>query len=141
MKQSSFLEAVWKLFVQIQVTLYRLSKGRLLGKHTVLVTTTGRKSGQPRTNVLFAGRDGANYILIASHGGAPKHPAWYLNLTANPHVTLEDHGQVVQTIASTVTDEAERTRLWAKMTAFCPLYDACQRRTERKIPLILLSPQ
>ena len=79
--------------------------------------------------------------MLASFGGAPQHPDWYLNLQANPQVNVQDRSRTLSTIASTVDEEAEREPLWAKMTAIYPTYNDYQRRTERKIPVVRLSPQ
>jgi deazaflavin-dependent oxidoreductase (nitroreductase family) len=140
MNRPRWFVSIFKAFTQLHIILYRLSKGRLLGKNTILITTIGRKSGEHRTHPLFAVQDGNDHVIIASYGGAPKHPAWYLNLLANPHVTVEDHGKTIATTASTVSDEAEYKRLWSKMTAIYAPYDAYQHNTERKIPVVLLSP-
>lgn len=141
MKPDSFLETLWKGFVRMHITVYRLTKGGLGGKWTVLITTIGRKSGQPRTRALYAVQDNGNYVIIAAYGGAPQHPAWYRNLQANPRVIVEDHGRTVATQASTVTDENEYRRLWSLMTAMYAGYNHYQRHTERKIPVVLLQPE
>ena len=94
----------------------------------------------PRVRPLIGGKDGNSFVVIASYGGAEKHPDWYVNLTANPHVMVEDHGNVIPTIASTITDEAEYKRLWSLMTSIYSTYDDYQRRTSRKIPVVLLTP-
>jgi F420H(2)-dependent quinone reductase len=141
MQKNSLAERIWKIMVSTHIRLYRLFKGRVLpGKNIILITTIGRKSGKIRTRALLTGRDGDNFVLIASYGGAEKHPDWYVNLTANPHVTVEDHGRVVPTIASTVTDEAEYKRLWSLMISIYPTYNDYQKRTSRKIPVVLLTP-
>jgi len=139
MKRKSLAEELWKLIVRIHIAVYRRLGG--VGKHTILLTTTGRKSGQSRTRALYAVKDGDDYVVIASYGGAPQHPDWYLNLLANPHATVEDHGHTISAIARTVEDEEERQQLWAKMTAIYAPYDDYQKRTNRKIPVVLLSPQ
>jgi F420H(2)-dependent quinone reductase len=79
-------------------------------------------------------------VIIASYGGAEKHPDWYANLKNNPQVTVNDHGRVVPTIASTVTDEAEYKRLWSLMTSIYPGYNDYQRKTQRRIPVVVLTP-
>jgi len=141
-KKDSLAVKFFKGFVRVHISLYQLVKGRgLIGKHTILVTTIGRKSGQPRTRPLYAVKDGNDYIVLASFGGSPQHPDWYLNLQANPQVTIQDRNKTLSTIASTVEDEAERERLWSKMTAIYAGYNDYQQRTERKIPVVRLSPQ
>ncbi len=78
--------------------------------------------------------------VIASYGGATKHPDWYFNLQAKPQVTVEDHGRVLECTAITVTDEADYKRLWDKMVAIYSPYNSYQQRTERKIPVVRLCP-
>jgi deazaflavin-dependent oxidoreductase (nitroreductase family) len=142
MTLSPFAEQLVKLVVQGHIALYRLTKGwGPLGNHTILVTTIGRKSGQPRTRALISLQDGDSYILIASYGGADKDPDWYRNLQKNPHVSVEDHDRVIPTIASTVEDDTEYRRLWQKMNAIYGSYDGYQRNTERKIPVVRLQKQ
>jgi len=141
-KKDSLAVKFLKAFIRVHIGLYKLLKGRgIIGKHTILVTTIGRKSGQPRTRPLYATKDGNDYIVLASFGGAPQHPDWYQNLQANPQVTVQDRNRTLSTIASTVDDEADRERLWSKMTTIYPTYNDYQRRTERKIPVVRLSPQ
>jgi deazaflavin-dependent oxidoreductase (nitroreductase family) len=141
MRKNSLTEKILQRGIRGHVALYRLLKGSgPLGKNTILVTTTGRKSGQPRTKPLATGKDGDNFVIIASYGGAEKHPDWYVNLKNNPQVTVEDHGRVVSTIASTVTDEAEYKRLWSLMTSIYPNYNDYQRKTQRTIPVVILTP-
>ncbi len=141
MRKNSLTEKVLQSGIRGHVALYRLLKGSgPLGKNTILVTTIGRKSGQPRTKPLATGKDGNNFVIVASYGGAEKHPDWYGNLKNNSQVTVEDHGRVVPTIASTVTDEAEYKRLWSLMTSIYPAYNDYQRKTARKIPVVVLTP-
>lgn len=107
------------------------------GAPTLVLTTKGRKSGQPRKSALIYGQDGDNYLLIASQGGAPKHPLWYLNLRDNPDVELQVLGDKFSARARTATPE-EKPRLWKIMTESWPSYDIYQTRTEREIPLVVL---
>ena len=107
------------------------------GAPTLILTTTGRKSGQPRKSALIYGQDGDTYLLIASQGGAPKHPLWYLNLRDNPEVELQVLGDKFSARARTATPE-EKPRLWKIMTESWPSYDIYQTRTEREIPLVVL---
>ena len=141
MRKNSRAEKILQRGIRGHVALYRLLKGSgPLGKNTILVTTIGRKSGQPRTKPLATGKDGNNFVIIASYGGAEKHPDWYVNLKNNPLVRVEDHVRVVSTIASTVTDEAEYKRLWSLMTSIYPNYNDYQRKTQRTIPVVVLTP-
>ena len=125
----------FKLFMSAHIALYRLTGGRLGGKSIILLTTIGKKSGQPRTKPLFHIKDGANYIVIASAGGNPKNPAWYANLAADPKVTIEDHGRTIAGAAST-TDATERARLWKIIIAQAPNFAGYEKRTTRVIPVV-----
>jgi deazaflavin-dependent oxidoreductase (nitroreductase family) len=109
------------------------------GVPTLLLTTTGRKSGKERTSALIFGRDGEDYILVASMGGAPMHPQWYRNLQADPHGTLQVKADVFPVVARTATEE-EKPRLWNLVTSYWPNYDVYQSRTDRSIPIVVLSP-
>ncbi|NKY59076.1 nitroreductase family deazaflavin-dependent oxidoreductase [Nocardia flavorosea] len=109
------------------------------GAHILLLTTTGRTTGRSRTSALIYGRDGADYLVVASAGGAPKHPAWYLNLQANPAAVIQVKADRLRVTARTA-DAAERPRLWELATAYWPNYDVYQSRTSRVIPLVVLSP-
>ncbi|HEY6644659.1 nitroreductase family deazaflavin-dependent oxidoreductase [Povalibacter sp.] len=104
---------------------------------TLLLTTTGRKSGRQLTMPLIYGRDGDRYVIVASKGGAPQHPAWYLNLQANPEVTLQVIRDKFPAVARTATGE-ERERLWKMMSAIYPPYPSYQERTDREIPVVVL---
>nr|MDT0667511.1 nitroreductase family deazaflavin-dependent oxidoreductase [Micromonospora sp. DSM 115978] len=111
------------------------------GVATLLLTTTGRHSGQPRTSALIFGRDGDDYLVVASKGGAPEHPQWYRNLTANPQAEIQVRAQRLSVVAHVAdVDDAERSRLWKIMTGVWPNYDAYQSRTDRFIPVVALRP-
>jgi deazaflavin-dependent oxidoreductase (nitroreductase family) len=125
----------FKLIMNAHIALYRLTGGRLGGKNIVLLTTIGKKSGQPRTKPLFHIKDGANYIVIASAGGNEKNPAWYANLAANPKVTIEDHGRTIAGFASTA-DATERARLWKKIITQAPNFADYEKKTMRVIPVV-----
>ena len=88
---------------------------------------------------LIFGRDGESYVVVASKGGTPHHPDWYLNLMAEPNVTVQVMDEVMPAVARTATAE-ERERLWPKMVAIWPDYEEYQQRTEREIPIVLLTP-
>ncbi len=105
----------------------------------LLLTTTGRRSHQPRTSALIFGQDGQDYLVVASTGGAPRHPSWYLNLETTPEAMIQVRAQHVPVIAHAAS-EAEKPRLWKIMTGVWPNYDVYQTRTERIIPLVVLSP-
>lgn len=106
---------------------------------SLLLTTVGRRSGRPRTSALIFARDGEDYLVVASQGGAPTHPNWYFNLTANPEVAVQVKGDRFRATARSATD-AEKARLWKIVTDTWPNYDVYQTRTERPIPVVILSP-
>ena len=99
----------------------------------------GRKTGKLRRTALIYGQDGPNYILVASQGGAPKHPLWYLNLAANPEVELQVGADKLRGRARTATPE-EKPRLWQLMTQLYPPYVGYQEKTEREIPVVIVEP-
>ena len=106
---------------------------------SLLLTTTGRKSGEKFIFPLFYGEAGGSYLVIASKGGAPKHPNWYLNLVANPEVEVQVGTKKVKARARTVTGP-ERAGLWEKALEFWPPYADYQKKTDREIPVVLLDP-
>ena len=107
------------------------------GKPTLLLTTRGRRSGEQRTLPLIYGRDGDRLLVVASRGGAPKHPAWYLNLLADPEVDVQVKGDRFRARARPAGPD-EKPRLWRTMTEIFPDYDDYQRNTTREIPVIVL---
>ena len=109
------------------------------GAKTLLLTTTGRQTGQPRTTPLIYEADGDRYVVIASVGGAPTHPQWYLNLQADAHAEVQVKAGHLEVTASTAEGD-ERTRLWALVNEQWPNYDVYQTRTDRVIPVVILSP-
>lgn len=109
------------------------------GVTALLLTTTGRKSGEARTNALIFGRDGDDYLVVASRGGAPKHPDWYFNLQADPKAEIQVKADRIAVTAHTA-EGAERDRLWQVVTGYWPNYNAYQTRTDRLIPIVVLTP-
>jgi deazaflavin-dependent oxidoreductase (nitroreductase family) len=109
------------------------------GVPTLVLTTIGRRSGQPRTSALIFGRDGDDYLVVASMGGAPQHPQWYLNLGAHPNAEIQVRAERLAVSARTAGDD-DKPRLWRIMTDVWPNYDAYQARTDRTIPVVVLSP-
>lgn len=109
------------------------------GAPTLLLDATGRKSGDVHTSALIFARDGDDYLVVASYGGAPRHPAWYLNLQANPEAEIQVKGDRIPVTARTATAE-EKPRLWTVVTETWPNYDVYQTRTDREIPIVVLSP-
>lgn len=111
--------------------------GQFAGGTLLLLTTTGAKSGQPRTNPLAYTTDGDHFIVIGSKGGAPSHPDWYYNLLANPLATVEVGTEQFQARA-TVAEGSERERLFNQMAEVMPGFAEYQRNTERQLPVIIL---
>ena len=105
----------------------------------LLLTTTGRKSGEPRTTPLFYGRDGDNVVVIASNNGADADPGWWKNLKSNPDATIQIKRETRRVRAEQATPE-EKARLWPEMTKVYPAYDDYVKRTSREIPLVILKP-
>lgn len=106
---------------------------------TLLLTTTGRKSGTPRALPLIYGEDGERYVVIASKGGMPSHPLWYRNLEAQPECDLMVGARALSARARTAVGE-ERERLWEKMVEIYRPYVDYQKATERVIPVVVLDP-
>jgi deazaflavin-dependent oxidoreductase (nitroreductase family) len=109
------------------------------GTTTLLLTTRGRRTGQARRTPLIYGQDGETYLIVASKGGSRHDPEWYLNLSAHPRVRLQVGADVFDAVARTATPE-EKARLWPIMTERWPAYDEYQAKTERDIPLVILTP-
>ena len=132
-----------RAFTGLHTRIYRVSGGRLgrrLGKvEAVLLTTTGRKTGRTRTTPLTAVPDGDRIVLLASNGGAPRHPDWYLNLTANPEVVIQRGPHRLTMLARTATPR-ERPALWASAVAIYGSYDSYQGKADREIPVIICEP-
>jgi deazaflavin-dependent oxidoreductase (nitroreductase family) len=130
------------LFGQEHVDRYRETGGEdghdWQGTKTLLLTTTGRRSGEKREHALIYGEHGDDYLVVASKGGAPQHPAWYLNLEADPNVELQVGDERFPATARTATPE-EKPELWKIMTAEWPAYDEYQTKTDRDIPVVVLS--
>lgn len=127
---------------------WHAKKGRgvgMWGDHVLLMTATGAKSGDLITTPLVFGRDGDDYIIVASKGGAPANPTWFNNLKKNPKVEVEapvEKGiEKFTARARVIEDRAERDRLFKKMITIWPSYADYEKRTERLIPVLLLSRQ
>jgi deazaflavin-dependent oxidoreductase (nitroreductase family) len=104
---------------------------------TLLLTTTGRKSGEQRVSPLIYDLHRGDYVIVASKGGSDEPPAWYLNIEENPEVGVQVFGDRFKARARTATPE-ERAKIWPKMAAEWPDYDNYQRRTDREIPIVIL---
>ena len=132
------LICVWRLHRWI----YRLSGGRvggrLIGMPVLLLTTVGRRSGRPHTNALTYLPQGSDIVIIASNGGAPKHPDWFLNLRAHPDVTVELGRRRLAMRAREATGP-ERETLWPRIVQMNSRYAGYQSRTTRRIPVVVLT--
>ncbi len=126
------------------VALYRILRGNiphpLLGRHCILVTTTGRRSGRRHTMPLLFVRDGGDYVVVGSWGGSDSAPHWYRNLRADPRVMVEDRGRTTPAVAIEVDDAQEYARLWARLAAIYPAYETYRKQTSRRLPIVRLSP-
>ncbi len=140
--QGEYEPSPWK-FVADQVALYEATRGAeggtLEGKPVVILTTRGRRSGKVRKTPLMRVEHDGMYAVVASMGGAPKHPVWYLNLIASPAVTLQDGPNVYEMTAREVRGD-EKARWWALAVEAWPSYDEYQARTDRQIPVVVLEP-
>ena len=129
------------LFRQEHVERYQATDGEegheWQGTHALLLTTTGRKSGQKRTTPLIYDPVGDAYAIVASKGGADEPPAWYLNLQANPEVEVQVKADKFTANARTASEE-EKAEIWPQMVEQWPAYDEYQASTERSIPIVLL---
>ncbi len=123
--------------------IYRRSNGKLGGTFgnapVALLTTTGRKTGEPRVSPLLYLREEDRVVLVASKGGSDKHPLWYLNLKANPQVSVQIKDEVLRLRARDAT-EAERGEYWPKLDAMYPSFDDYRSWTDRVIPVIICDP-
>ncbi len=129
------------LFGQEHVNRYKETDGAegydWQGTKVLLLTTKGRKSGQPREMPLIFDEHDGDYIIVASKGGAPEHPAWYLNLSEDPEVTVQVKGDRFAAKARTAS-ASERPELWKLMNQSWPAYDGYQQKTDREIPVVVL---
>jgi deazaflavin-dependent oxidoreductase (nitroreductase family) len=135
--------SAWKHFGDAHTWVYQRSGGRIgarmAGRDMLLLTTPGRRSGEPRTLPLAYLADGDALVIVASNAGQSRHPAWFHNLRAEPHARVRV-GREVYDVRAEVADAAERGRLWPLLTAYNPPYAAYERKTERTIPVLLLRP-
>jgi deazaflavin-dependent oxidoreductase (nitroreductase family) len=135
---------VIKWMSRINTWLYKATGGRIGGKFlqgapVALLTTTGRKTGQPRVSPLLYLRDGDRVVVVASHGGREKNPMWYLNLKANPQVQVQIKKDVLNLTARDATEE-ERAKYWPRLVKMYSSYDDYQSWTDRKIPIVICEP-
>ncbi len=144
-QQERFGSVVVRWMTRINVWLFRASSGRLgsrfrYGAPVCLVTTIGRRSGEPRTIALIYLADGEDIVLVASKGGMSQHPMWYLNLEANPACEVQ-LGAEMRKMHSRRASGDEKQALWPRLNALYPEYDDYQARTTRDIPVLILSPR
>jgi len=130
------------LFGADHVRAYRETDGELghdwqQGTSVLLLTTTGRRSGEPRTTPLIYGRSGDDYLVVASKGGSPAPPGWFRNLSERPEVEVQVLGDRFRARARQATAE-EKPAMWEEMVGHWPAYDDYQRRTDREIPVVVL---
>ncbi|MBS9533130.1 nitroreductase family deazaflavin-dependent oxidoreductase [Mycobacterium sp. M1] len=149
---SDLTRVVIKWGSRVNTWLYRASDGKLggkwrLGRNKVdelppvgILTTTGRKTGQPRNSPLLFLRNGDRVLLVASQGGRASNPMWYLNLKANPAVKFQIGGEVLSLTARDATAD-ERAEYWPKLTAMYPDFDDYQSYTDRVIPVVICEPR
>jgi deazaflavin-dependent oxidoreductase (nitroreductase family) len=138
-RRNAVTEWLWN----VHTALYRWTGGRIGAKvpgfPVLLLTTTGRKSGTPRTAPLTYVPDGDACVVVASNAGEPRHPAWWLNLTANPRARIQRGSEVVDVVAREA-DGPERERLYAEFVRREPGYATYAQRTTRRIPVVILQP-
>jgi F420H(2)-dependent quinone reductase len=136
--------AAWKRVTSLNNVVYRLSGGRLLGSFdgnpVLLLHHVGRRSGEERVTPLLYLEDGDDLVIVASMGGTPKHPAWFHNLTARADTEVEV-GRERRAVSARAAGPEERARLWPRLVDHYPAFDRYQARTEREIPVVILSPR
>jgi deazaflavin-dependent oxidoreductase (nitroreductase family) len=129
------------LFSAEHVRVYRETDGERghewRGTTVLLLTSTGRTSGQPRTTPLIYRTDDDRWVVVASKGGAPQNPSWFENLRADPEAVIQVQGETAPMRARSAEGE-ERARLWPVMTEVWPSYDDYQAKTDRQIPVVVL---
>ncbi|MGY4709642.1 nitroreductase family deazaflavin-dependent oxidoreductase [Mycolicibacterium sp. CBM1] len=141
---SAMTKVIIKWMSRAQTALYKVSNGKiggsfLEGAPVALLTTIGRKSGEPRVAPLLFLREGNRIVLVASQGGSDKHPLWYLNLKANPKVKVQIKDEVLSLTARDATEQ-ERAEYWPKLVAMYSSFDDYQAWTDRVIPIVICDP-
>ena len=137
-------KSIFRTFMALGTYLYKISNGkiggRISGLEVLLLTTTGRKTGKKRTTPLgyFKDQQGS-YIIIGSNAGFDTHPAWFLNLKRQPHVTIQVKDRQVEVDAE-VAEPKTRNQLWAQLIKLAPFYDNYTKKTSREIPVVILHP-
>lgn len=135
------IAAVQKWATKLHAAVYRATGGKIGGRMVsspvLLLITTGRRTGEQRTTPFLYLEDGDGYAIVASNGGAPDHPAWWMNLEADPEAKVEIGGEKIRVRASEAMGE-ERHRLWERLVGMYPAYEDYRRRTDRAIPVVRL---
>jgi F420H(2)-dependent quinone reductase len=133
----------WRVTGRLHAAVYRMTGGRVghaAGRITnLLLTTTGRRSGEPRTVTLAYIADGPRFVVVASNGGADRPPAWWTNLRHEPHATVQVGTRTVSVVAREASTD-ERGRLWPLLASVNPFFAQYERITARRIPVVLLEP-
>ena len=140
---STLTTTAQRWITRAHATVYRVTGGKIGGwimGPVLLLTTTGRKTGKQRTSPLLYLQDGENMAIVGSNGGATRHPAWWLNLLANPEAGVEIGSRKLRVRAGEAKGE-EKSRLWARLVEMYPSYEDYQKRTTREIPVVVLYPQ
>ena len=136
--------AAWNRFTGLNAAIYRATGGRVLGSFdgnpVLLLHHVGRRSGEPRVTPLLYLRDGEDLVIVGSMGGTPRHPAWFHNLRARPDTEVEV-GREHRPVRARVAEPADRTRLWPRLVERYPAFRTYQERTDREIPVVILSPR
>jgi F420H(2)-dependent quinone reductase len=134
-------DALFRVATGLHTALYRRSGGKIGGQFSkqpmMVLTTTGRRSGQPRVTPLLCIRDADRFLAVASFGGDDRDPQWFKNLQVNPEATIELRGETIPVRATVATAE-EKQVLWPKVLAAYKGYANYQRKTERDIPVVIL---
>jgi deazaflavin-dependent oxidoreductase (nitroreductase family) len=132
-----------KVALSIYIFLYRLTSGaiggQMSGLKVLLLTTTGRKTGQRRTTPLGYFKQEGNFVLIASNGGADRNPAWFYNLQSNPQVAIQIGNKQMAAQAEQASSE-KRKQLWTELVKMAPAYAQYTQRTKREIPMVIVQP-
>ena len=134
--------ASWQWFGRLHERVFRATKGRLggslMGMPVLLLTTTGRKSGQARTTPMPFYTHGDDFVIVGSNNGEPRDPAWWLNLQTEARAEIQLRGDEIA-VRGRLAEPDERARLWPELLAFNPRYAVYEKRTTREIPVVILS--
>ena len=135
------LKWIFAQFTRLQVYMFRRSGGNMVmrGMPLLLLTSTGRKTGQQHLTPVMYLRDGDNYVITASNGGSDKYPSWFWNLQAHPQTVIEAGGQTVNVTAHQANPE-EKGCLWPQLVKQAPFFDDYRKKTTRDIPMVILAP-